>query len=63
MVQIHARLNHLIDAVRRLTMRPSPTTRYRCEVCGAHVGRPCADPFCYGSLGDPPATPPHGRNR
>lgn len=51
----HARLNDLVDAVRRLAIRPAPATRYRCEVCGARVGQQCADPFCYGSLGDPPS--------
>jgi hypothetical protein len=59
----HVRLNHLIDALRCLTLRPDPGIRYRCDVCGARVGQPCADLFCYGSLGDPPATPPRRRRR
>lgn len=59
----HASRNHLVDVLRRLTLRPDPGTRYRCEVCGARVGQPCADLFCDGSLGDPPATPPRRRRR
>jgi hypothetical protein len=58
MVNLRARLNDLVDAVRRLILRSSPSTKYRCEVCWARVGRQCTDPFCYSSLGDPPATPP-----
>jgi hypothetical protein len=61
----HVRLKAVADVVRRLAGRPAPGTRYRCEVCGARVGQQCADPFCYGSLGDPPSpeATPQRRNR
>jgi hypothetical protein len=57
----HGKLKDLADAVRRLALRPAPGTRYRCEVCGARVGQQCADPFCYGSLGDLPSPASHRR--
>jgi hypothetical protein len=49
-------LTALLNGVRRAARRPTPSTRYRCDVCGARVGQRCVDPFCYGSLGDPPRT-------
>lgn len=59
------RLQNLVDVIRRIALRPAPGTRYRCEECGARVGRQCADPFCYGSLGGPPspAATPRRRRR
>ena len=63
MVNSHARLKDLADAVRRLLLRPNPGTRYRCDECGARVGQPCADPYCYGSLGDPPRSTRPVRHR
>ena len=56
MVNSHARLTDLADTVRRLLLRPNPGTRYSCDECGARVSQPCADPYCYGSLGDPPSS-------
>jgi hypothetical protein len=44
----------LVDWTRRLVLRPDRVTSNRCPECGAGVGKACANPFCYGSLGDVP---------